>query len=424
MENTFYKKINTIILLYSKNPQYAVGLFLKKLSSPVMLMINFPLFPLYLLFIAIIRLIRKKYLIRFGQLESEGIGHFSIPLEIYLHEVKSGVHSAMPHIDIWYTHRNVCNEALRKIWSKHLIVAPRLVKPLHLLNRMIPGGEIHEIPYRRIINSRVPWQIMDIYSVLPKSKQIIKLSDTEKDKCFDILRKSGFDASAKYVCISVRDGAYHNDSTLCAHRNSSINDYIGTMSYLMKLGYQVVRIGAKSKESVNINNSLVFDYSNSGIRTELLDLFLISECEFLVGTGTGVETVANLFRVPKVVVNISEIGFLPWYQLDEIVIFKKYMDEDGEIIPLSTVYKKGWHKFTLAKQFEDVSIELVNNTTKEINSVILEMHSRLNGEWKEGGDEQGLQDNFRKLFPQEPYLGAIKARIGADFLRSNKMLLK
>jgi len=289
---------------------------------------------------------------------------------------------------------------------------------------MIPGGEIHEIPYRRIINSRVPWQIMDIYSVLPKSKQIIKLSDTEKDKCFDILRKSGFDASAKYVCISVRDGAYHNDSTLCAHRNSSINDYIGTMSYLMKLGYQVVRIGAKSKESVNINNSLVFDYSNSGIRTELLDLFLISECEFLVGTGTGVETVANLFRVPKVVVNISEIGFLPWYQLDEIVIFKKYMDEDGEIIPLSTVYKKGWHKFTLAKQFEDVSIELVNNTTKEINSVILEMHSRLNGEWKEGGDEQGLQDNFRKLFPQEPYLGAIKARIGADFLRSNKMLLK
>jgi putative glycosyltransferase (TIGR04372 family) len=422
--NIYYNKLKRFYALDKKHHKYAMSILWKRLSNPIMLIANLPLLPFYLIIIVIIRLIRGTYVIRFGQLESEGIGHFSLPIEIYLLEVKSGVHSTYRHIDLWYTHKIVCNEALKKKWTQNLIIVPRLVKPLHLINRMIPGGELHEIPYRRITDDNVPWQIIDIHDVLPNNKPIIKFSETDIIDCIKLLKEYGFDITRKYVCFSVRDGTFHNDSDLSSHRNSSINEYSEAMIYLVKLGYQVLRIGSKTAETLSLNNPSIYDYATNGMRTELLDLFIISKCEFLIGTGSGIDSVASIFRRPQVFINIAEIGPLYWHTSDAIIIFKKLQAKDEGIIPLSKIYSNGYHEFTLGYQFEEANLKLIQNTNEEINAIIWEMHSRLNGIWKASKDEKELQTLFRSFWPIDPHIGKLRARIGVDFLRCNYSLLQ
>ena len=75
-----------------------------------------------------------------------------------------------------------------------------------------------------------------------------------------------------------------------------INDFKDAVTYLHSLGYQVIRMGAKVEGELEIESTLYFDYARSGIRSDLLDLFLISQCSFFVSNGSGIDFVPSLFR--------------------------------------------------------------------------------------------------------------------------------
>lgn len=423
MASRYYNKIKKFYSIYKKNPEYAVSILNKYLKKGGLVLVNIPLLPMLIFFVLVIRLIKPFCIIRFGQLESEGIGHFSQPVEIYLSEMECGIHGNDKVFDCWYAHKIICNQALKNKWSTHLRIVPRIVKPMHLLNRLIPGGEVHEIPYRKITDRRTPWQVIDMFNVLQKTKPRITFSDGEKQEYTKFLKKSGFDITKKFVCLSVRDGAYHGDADLCSHRNSSVTEYFGAIDYLIKLGYQVVRIGANVGEDINMKNSSLFDYASSGIRSEVLDLFIISECAFLIGTGSGIDTVASLFRKPQVYLNITEIGYLSWYSYNSIIIFRKYQIDD-EVLSISEIFNSGFDKYTLAYQFKESNIKLINNTVEEINAVLWEMHARLNGCWQSEDKDKELQVLFTSYWPDEPFRGKISAKIGTDFFRSTPQLLK
>ncbi|MQG29257.1 MAG: hypothetical protein FI720_00280, partial [SAR202 cluster bacterium] len=64
--------------------------------------------PIFVIPVIVIRLIRPWILLRFGWLESEGIGHFSRPVEIYLSEADLGLHDpGQAGLDIWYLNKIV-----------------------------------------------------------------------------------------------------------------------------------------------------------------------------------------------------------------------------------------------------------------------------------------------------------------------------
>jgi putative glycosyltransferase (TIGR04372 family) len=423
MDIRYYNKIKTFISIYKVEPEYALSRLKRCLKTAGLILFNIPLLPILLLIISVIRLMRPLYVIRFGKLESDAIGHFSQPIEIYLAEVDCEVHSKGKIVDCWYTRKIICNQVLKNKWKMHLRIVPRLVKPIHLLNRMIPGGEAHEIPYRRIMDRKAPWQVVDVHNVLEKTEAKIKFSDAEKVEYIELLKKSGFDVTKKYVCLSVRDGAYRNDSRFSKHRNSSITEYLDAIDYLNDLGYQVVRIGASVNEKIGKErSSSVFDYPVSGIRSEALDLFLISECTFLIGTGSGLEVVASLFRKPQVYLNMTELAFLAAHSYNSIIIFRKFQI-DGDVLSIPSIFALGYDKYTIFYQFKEANIELIKNTKEEINAVLWEMHSRLNGSWESNDEDERLQNLFRSHWPDEPFRGKLNAKIGADFLRSTPKLL-
>jgi len=69
-------------------------------------------------------------------------------------------------------------------------------------------------------------------------------------------------------------------------------------------------------------------------------------------------------------------------------------------------------------------MQLTNNNfiTRQIN-LILEMDERLNGTWQASDEDEDLQQRFWALFGPDK-LKSSDFRIGAEYLRNNKELLR
>ena len=416
--------------MYEQDSAYVLARLFNKASRPLNFIFLIPFFPLLLPIVFFIRIVRFFYTIRIGNLESNAIGHFSLPVEIYLSEIDCGIHKNTRVLDLWYLHKKVCNKALERKWREHLIILPRfMLQPLDLINQIIPGGGGNEIPYRRIgdsayssANNPHPWQSVDIHDVISKTNPRIIITKVEKLESEKILKEAGFDPDKKYVCIHNRDSAFHSDE-ISNHRNSSINDFKDAVNYLHSLGYQVIRMGAKVQGKLEIKSSLYFDYAQSGIRSELLDLFLISQCSFFVGNGSGIDFVPSLFRKMVVYINFSQFGTIPEVSNNSLVLFRK-MKVRGRVLSIPEIIEKGYESYTLMWQFKEAGIELISNSNQEIRSIILEAHEKLNNNWNPRIDEEENQDLFRKCFHEGAKVNTIIATIGYDFLRANLDLLK
>ena len=430
LKNYFLRKFNSLKIyreLYEVDSAYVLGILLKKvLNSKVFhIFVLMPFLPLLLPIVLFMRMIRFFFTIRMGNLESNAIGHFSLPVEIYLSELECGIHKNTRVLDLWYLHKKVCNKALERKWREHLIILPRLIiQPLYLINKIIPGGRKNEIPYRSLneqihstaVNEPHPWQSVDIYDVISKTNPRIVFTNDEKSESEKILKEAGFDPYKKYVCIHNRDDAYHSDASTGNHRNSSIHDFREAVNYLLSLGYHVIRMGSKVKGELKIKSPLYFDYARSGIRSELLDLFLVSQCSFFVGNGSGIVQVSGLFRKIAVFLDFSSLGTIPDLPYNSLVIFRR-IKARGEILSIPEIIEKGYDRFTRQDQFKKAGIELINNSNEEIRSVIWEAHARLNNIWESSQQDEDSQNLFRHYFSEETNQNNIRARIGSEFLR-------
>ena len=117
----------------------------------------------------------------------------------------------------------------------------------------------------------------------------------------------------KFVCLVVRDDLY---STICvneetanntSYRNADIETYELAILEIIKSGYEVVRVSSWAKPT-NIQIQGFVDYSNSGFRSDRNDLLLMSKCEFVVSTNSGVDELATIYRKPVYILNFLPIG--------------------------------------------------------------------------------------------------------------------
>ena len=114
-----------------------VKVIAKKLGSLIYLLLQIPVYLLSIPLIIILRLIKPWYLIRWGELISSRIGHFSINTEIYCCKRDAGINSpSQKYLDLFYMKEYVCNKQLEKMWRRSLIVLPTwLLRPLSIVNR-------------------------------------------------------------------------------------------------------------------------------------------------------------------------------------------------------------------------------------------------------------------------------------------------
>ncbi len=157
----------------------------------------------------------------------------------------------------------------------------------------------------------------DLYSEkdIPEYKKInplgiqgsqVDIKSKKKSKCHFILSEKGL-LKKKFVCLHVRDQEFYKDGDRRPYRNSNINNYIELIKLLIQKDYTVFRLGEKPLTEINFNNKDFIDYPNSGLKSDIMDLYLIKECDFYVGTPSGPLDTAYLFEKPVFVTNLYDL---------------------------------------------------------------------------------------------------------------------
>lgn len=397
-----------------------------KIKNLIGLIILSPLYFLSLIFILTIRLLKPWIVIRFGRLNSEIIGGFVPKLDIYFSELKIGINATKAkNFNIWFFDKIIANSQIATMVKRSVFTLPYwFSRPLLFSNQLIPRGSDQIIPKH---NSR------DVNSVFDRFPPYFKFTEEEEKKGELELKQLGIPQDSKFVCILARDSAYkqqidnNRDWSYHNFRNTNVRNYMLTAEELSKRGYYVLRMGKIVADKFESKDPKIIDYASSNFRSDFMDVYLGAKCEFAISMGSGWDTIPFIFRKPIIFVNFIPVGYLWTFSEKYLTIVKHHIDKDGNPISLKNLFENEIAYFMYSKQFEDLGIQVVENTSEEILSVVIEYLNRKDGSLQIDDKDELLHEKFWRIFNENVKLkfpggkihGVNKARFGIDFLRNN-----
>lgn len=399
---------------------------MRKLYVGVPYAITLPIYLLAVPIVLIVRCIRPITLVRFGPIGSAVIGNSTFNAEYYLSESELEKRKTL---DFFYFRNPILPNEQWEIMVRRHFYIHSFVKYLDILNCLIPGGEKNTVRMVSIINGA-----RDVKGVLSRTKPHMPFTKEENKRGRDFLEEIGLKKIDRFVCVIVRDSAYKDqvqswlkkDWSYHNYRDSDLNTYHDAILTLAKKGYWVIRMGKVVNKPLNIHHPRVLDYSKSTYRNDFLDMWLMANCFFCITTGTGLDDVCVAFRRPLVEVNYLPLGWNRCNQALLVGLSKKLRwKSNGKFLRLNDLIKTGAINFSQTKLYNDLGVEIVDNTSDEITDAVIEMEGRLEGTWVETAEDIELQTIFWKKFKTNhqftDHFGwkHPESRISSSFLRKN-----
>lgn len=241
-----------------------------------------------------------------------------------------------------------------------------------------------------------------------------------------------------YVCIESRDSAYLSvtepelDYTYHNYRDSDVNKFNLSADYLYKHNINTVRMGRYVLNKVSFNNCI--DYANE-FYDELMDIYLMKGCKFYVGDPNGITMLPAVLNRPvafknAVPVFIEGYGSLP-RNPQHLLIFKKYFyKKENRFCSVKEMMQIDKQVGVNGHIYEQLGIEVIENSAEEILDLVMEMNARIDGEWVETPEDIALQKKYQEMLKEWCEEESMKesalphSRIGAMFLRKNSFLLE
>ena len=408
-------------------PQGGRPALFRKLNRVLRILLMSPLLILAIPVVVVIRLIRPWLLVRWGGLYSSRIGHLAANTEMYLCERDAGIN--MPkqrHVDLFSMQLLIANQQLAKMWKRVLSVWPRWIhSPISRVNRLIPGGAVHEI-------GKTTQGARDVHNLLNRFPPHLNFTTEEETRGEAGLRMMGIPTGTPFVLLIARDHAYldthsRRDWSYHNYRDTDIQNYVLAAEELADRGYFVIRMGAEVRDTIESDHPRVVDYATNGMRSDFMDIYLGAKCDFCMSSGTGLDLVSAIFRRPIAWVNHVPLGHLFTFGAQFISITKHhYSAEEDRDLTLREIFSHGAGFYLRTSEYESEGVKLIENTPEEIRDLVIEMAERLSGTWLPLEDDEALQRRFWKIFPTDaktadgnPLHGEVRSHFGAAFLRNN-----
>lgn len=264
----------------------------------------------------------------------------------------------------------------------------------------------------------------DVCGILQNSYTTMSFLKEEEDFCKNWLYSKGWKGE-KFICFVVRDEEYlrrvFNDRNYSYHnyRDSEIKSYRKSVEKLNQLGYWVIRMGKIVKEKLNYKNKKFIDYPFLKDKDDLLDIWLMANSYFTVTSGTGLDSVSDVYLRPMVYINflplpilnswrysVTAPKFLRWKHNNRYLTLNEYLD----------------HNYLVSEKYQEKGILIEDLSEDDILNAILELESRLNNSWVDFNKSEELKDRFWEILTNwkdfSKYHGWLhpEARVGFYFL--------
>ena len=346
-------------------------------SIPIITKLFF-LTPLILLLL-IIRIFKD---FRISKIISHKIGHLAIPMEIYVCEYKDDANK-IPII--WFFDKCVANQFLKKQWSKKLTILPNyILEPIYILfrkykffNFFLEDFSKESEIVKRTLKDGV--KQIDDKEVLLKHKPSIEFTDKEIDGGENYLKNKGLQ-NKKLILFSSRTKEFHDEIQEC-NRNSNINNQILGIKFLISKNYKALKIGKNAKDKINLNDQNFIDYSTSEDRSDFLDIYLGSKCEFMISNESGINQLADIFRKPMLIIDHYHCSAYEKYASNVIVLPKKFKNlNTGKLIGFVEAYKKLFNNGDPddPSAVNKLGYEVIDNNDLEIKEAVESMLYSIN----------------------------------------------
>ena len=371
-----------------------------------------------ILFLLIMILFKDIFPVKIGFLHSNRLGHFAANTELYILKKKK---FKIKSLDLFYLGRKeISNMYLKKLWEKELNILPySLLRALDLIIRSSPLKKIFSCNY--ISNTD-----RDLHSLYENYSPTISISKNDKKK---LLQKFNLKDDDKIVCVNLRDGTYlktiydpkYHNLNHHNYRDCKIENFKETINYLLDLNYKVFRVGVKKENFLDINHKNYFDRSYTLNREDYIDVLLAENCQFCISTGSGFDALPRIFRKPILFVNLLPIINYHSFCKKDLTICKHLYD--SKKLSIQDIFYRRFYDGLDTDFYLKNSLQVVENSSKEILIVTKEMIARLNNDFiltKDNLDLQKLIKNKIQNLSKDKFKhGKLLSDFGEDYLRKN-----
>ena len=257
-------------------------------------------------------------------------------------------------------------------------------------------------------------------------KPVVAFTEDELAEGEKFLQSVGVLTDQKIVCYATRTSSYYSSLQKSgvklkpqSVRNPDESVYFDVAKTLSNRGYFVIRMGKDlaTKVPQEFTNH-IFDYASS-TRSEFLDAYLLSRCNYLLNGGTGIFLFRAILNLPSVQTDLYRILKNKFY--GDVALFQKvWLVNENRLATVGEMVAMG-DSFSDERHQERLGVRLVKNTAEEILAACDEMEARLDGTWVTTDEDEMLQRKYWSLICDSGHNGG---RIGAQFLRKNQDLLR
>lgn len=241
-------------------------------------------------------------------------------------------------------------------------------------------------------------------TLLDDTMPVICFSESEGKEAREKMLKMGL--QGEYICLHARDNGTKGKefgegrAERSSARNCDINSLKKASLYIREQNMHVVRMGKFEDQICNIPD--ILDYANK-YQDDLLDFYLLANCKFMIGSDSGLTTVALYWRTPVLMINTLGIVYGyegQVYTETTMYIPKKFYSEKKqrylnlyEICDMEN--KCDWTENNV--EYVKYGIAIQDNTEEEIYLAVKEMNDRLAGVWKESEEEKNARNKYWKI---------------------------
>lgn len=373
--------------------------------------------------------------IKIIEIETRAIGHYSYPMEIFLCEIKNQIHGNN-NIYIAYRNKIIANKFLYNKIKKDYIILPRIIlQPIFLFFNHIYVynfiGKYFLADYRHWTRNYThdnPSQQIDVYDVLKKTPPTIVFTDTEKNLATETLKKLNINKDDNYVCIHPRTPYYYKKNNIIKKfkyqlRDSTKDNLIEAINYLDNENIKIVLLGEDIK-NFHTNKKIIY-YNKSNLKSDFLDIYLLSGCKYLVGNSSGMSMTPMIFRKKSLYTNISEIHALNFIDsfYKPLIVLKKFKSlKTGDYLPYSVVLEKKLSEVNYIEQLNEMGFDIEDNSNDEILNATKEMNYFIDNN-RYLNSEINFEKKFNNILVKYKKEPLNKSKISNFFLQKNSFLL-
>jgi putative glycosyltransferase (TIGR04372 family) len=233
---------------------------------------------------------------------------------------------------------------------------------------------------------------------------LVPLTDSEVMSAEAQLTAMPVSLDSGFVTLTVRDAAYKRKHRITplqsdvkeAYRNNNIEDFMVLCGEARRAGLSLIRMGQTVEQKFDSEDQSCFDYASSGLRTELLDHYLMTHCQLCVTTSLGFDAIPGMAGIPRLVVNVVPYFVLSDHYAWDVVVPVRFSDSSaGRELTLSeTLERRSIRAFRGSEELAKDGLTIIHMTSIELAEAFRDSLSFQVGKEALTRDDQELQASF------------------------------